>query len=138
MSTAHDNPDSAEITLPQDDLATRTTLGPYELKRKLGQGGMGAVYLAVDPRLKRNVALKILPREKASNPQLVKRFKAEAQNASQLTHANIVSVYGAGESDGYLYIALEFVDGIDGPDDRHHQASLPGPATRVGAGDRPP
>ena len=92
MPTAHDAPDSAEITLPQDDLATRKTLGHYELKRKLGQGGMGAVYLAIDPQLKRQVALKILPREKAANPQLVKRFKAEAQNASQLTHENIVSV----------------------------------------------
>ncbi len=124
MSTAHDNPDSAEIPL-QDDLATRKTLGPYELKRKLGQGGMGAVYLAVDPRLKRQVALKILPREKASNPQLVKRFKAEAQNASQLTHENIVSVYGAGEADGYLYIALEFIDGIDVHDLVERRGVLP-------------
>ncbi len=125
MSTDHDKPDSAEITLPQDDLATRKTLGPYELKRKLGQGGMGAVYLAVDPALKRQVALKILPREKASNPQLVKRFKAEAQNASQLTHENIVSVYGAGEADGYLYIALEFIDGIDVHDLVERRGILP-------------
>lgn len=125
MSMANDNPDSAEITLPQDDLATRKTLGPYELKRKLGQGGMGAVYLAVDPSLKRQVALKILPREKASNPQLVKRFKAEAQNASQLTHENIVSVYGAGEADGYLYIALEFIDGIDVHDLVERRGVLP-------------
>src|SRR5262245_30762133 len=113
MTTAHDSPDSAEIPPPQDDLATRKMLGPYELKKKLGQGGMGAVYLAIDTNLRRSVALKILPREKASNPQLVKRFKAEAQNASQLTHDNIVAVYGAGEADGYLFIALEFIDGID-------------------------
>ena len=125
MPTAHDAPDSAEITLPQDDLATRKTLGHYELKRKLGQGGMGAVYLAIDPQLKRQVALKILPREKAANPQLVKRFKAEAQNASQLTHENIVSVYGAGEADGYLYIALEFVDGIDVHDLVERRGVLP-------------
>lgn len=125
MSTAHDSPDSAEISLPQDDLATRKTLGQYELKKKLGQGGMGAVYLAVDSQLKRQVALKILPREKASNPQLVKRFKAEAQNASQLTHENIVAVYGAGEADGYLYIALEFVDGIDVHDLVERRGVLP-------------
>ncbi|MDB5387830.1 MAG: pknB 33 [Planctomycetaceae bacterium] len=112
MTTASDAPDSAEITA-QDDLAVRKSLGPYELKRKLGQGGMGAVYLAVDPLKKEQLALKILPREKASNPQLVKRFKAEAQNSGQLTHENIVGVFGTGESDGYLYIALEFVDGID-------------------------
>jgi serine/threonine protein kinase len=112
MTTASDAPDSAEITA-QDDLAVRKTLGPYDLKRKLGQGGMGAVYLAVDPEKKSQLALKILPREKASNPQLVKRFKAEAQNSGQLTHENIVSIFGTGEADGYLYIALEFVDGID-------------------------
>lgn len=112
MTTASDAPDSAEFTA-QDDLAVRKSLGPYDLRRKLGQGGMGAVYLAVDPNTKEQLALKILPREKASNPQLVKRFKAEAQNAAQLTHENIVSVFGTGEADGYLYIALEFVDGID-------------------------
>lgn len=125
MTTAHDSPDSAEIAPPQDDLATRKTLGPYELKKKLGQGGMGAVYLAVDQNLKRQVALKILPREKAINPQLVKRFKAEAQNASQLTHDNIVAVYGAGEADGYLYIALEFIDGIDVHDLVERRGVLP-------------
>jgi serine/threonine protein kinase len=112
MTTASDAPDSAEIPA-QDDLAIRASLGPYELKRKLGQGGMGAVYLAVDPRKKEQLALKILPREKASNPQLVKRFKAEAQNAAQLSHENIVAIFGTGEDDGYLYIALEFIDGID-------------------------
>lgn len=125
MTTAHDSPDSAEIAPPQDDLATRKMLGPYELKKKLGQGGMGAVYLAVDQNLKRQVALKILPREKAINPQLVKRFKAEAQNASQLTHDNIVAVYGAGEADGYLYIALEFIDGIDVHDLVERRGVLP-------------
>ena len=112
MTTASDAPDSAEITV-QDDLAVRKTLGPYELKKKLGQGGMGAVYLAVNPAKKMQVAIKVLPREKAANPQLVKRFKAEAQNAAQLQHDNIVGVFETGEADGYLYIALEFVDGID-------------------------
>lgn len=125
MTTAHDSPDSAELAPPQDDLATRKALGQYELKKKLGQGGMGAVYLAVDTSLKRSVALKILPREKAANPQLVKRFKAEAQNASQLTHDNIVAVYGAGEADGYLYIALEYVDGIDVHDLVQRRGVLP-------------
>ena len=88
-------------------------LGRYLIKRKIGQGGMGAVYLAVDQDLRRTVALKVLPKEKAENPTLVRRFKAEAQAAAQLKHDNIVTIYEAGEADGYLYIALEYIDGTD-------------------------
>lgn len=74
---------------------------------------MGTVYLAVDPEADRLVALKILSKEKTENPALVKRFRAEAETAGQLQHENIVSVYEAGEADGYLYIALEYVEGTD-------------------------
>jgi serine/threonine-protein kinase len=88
-------------------------VGKYELQKKIGAGGMGAVYLAVDSSLKRTVALKILPHDKAQNPTLVKRFHAEAHAAAQLKHDNIVTVYEAGEADGYNYIALEYIDGID-------------------------
>ncbi|MBT4865337.1 MAG: serine/threonine protein kinase [Planctomycetaceae bacterium] len=88
-------------------------LGKYELRKKIGAGGMGAVYLALDTQLKRSVALKMLPREKAKNATLVKRFKAEAHAAAQLKHDNIVTIYEAGEADGYLYIALEYVEGTD-------------------------
>ena len=88
-------------------------LGRYELKRKLGAGGMGAVYLALDTELNRLVALKVLPPEKAENRTLVKRFKAEAQAVAQLTHDNIVRVYESGEKAGYHYIALEYVEGTD-------------------------
>ena len=95
------------------ELLKRKMLGRYEMQRKLGAGGMGAVYLALDTELNRLVALKILPPEKASNPTLVKRFKAEAQAVAQLTHDNIVRVYESGEIDGYLYIALEYVKGTD-------------------------
>ena len=89
------------------------TLGKYTIDRLLGQGGMGAVYLAHRTDLKKTVALKVLPKDKARNPTLVKRFKAEAQAAGQLEHPNIVAVYDTGEADGYLYIAMEYVDGID-------------------------
>lgn len=88
-------------------------LGKYEIQKKIGAGGMGAVYLALDASLKRAVALKILPHEKAQNPTLVRRFHAEAQSAAALRHDNIVTVFEAGEADGYNFIALEFVDGID-------------------------
>ncbi|MEX1094428.1 MAG: serine/threonine-protein kinase [Planctomycetales bacterium] len=91
----------------------RQMLGKYELRRKIGAGGMGAVYLAFDTQLRRTVALKILPRDKANNPVLVRRFHAEAQAAAQLRHDNIVTVYEAGEAEGYLYMALEYVPGTD-------------------------
>ena len=89
------------------------SLGKYELKKSIGSGGMGTVYLAVDTDLKRTVALKILPRERAANKTLVKRFRSEAQAAAQLKHENIVSVYEAGEISGHLYIALEYIEGTD-------------------------
>src|SRR5262245_51317988 len=68
-------------------------IGKYEIQKKIGAGGMGAVYLAVDPILNRSCALKVLPHDKAKNPTLVKRFKAEAQAAARLRHENIVTVY---------------------------------------------
>lgn len=88
-------------------------LGRYTIIKKLGQGGMGTVFLANDTQLRRQVALKVLAKEKAENPTLVKRFKAEAQAAAALKHDNIVAIHDAGEADGYLYIALEFIDGTD-------------------------
>ncbi|MDG2388865.1 MAG: serine/threonine-protein kinase [Planctomycetaceae bacterium] len=88
-------------------------IGKYELKRRLGAGGMGAVFLATDTKTKRAVALKVLPKDKAANKTLVKRFQAEAQAVANLEHENIVRVYEADQADGYLYIALEYIDGTD-------------------------
>jgi serine/threonine protein kinase len=88
-------------------------LGKYLIQRKLGAGGMGTVYLATDTDLRRTVALKVLPKDRAENAILVRRFKAEAQAAAQLQHKNIVGVYEASQADGLLYIALEFIDGDD-------------------------
>lgn len=86
---------------------------------------MGAVYLALDTQLRRAVALKLLPREKAQNPTLVRRFQAEAQSAASLKHENIVTVYEAGEADGYYFIAQEFVEGIDVADLVQRRGVLP-------------
>ena len=88
-------------------------LGKYQIEKKIGAGGMGAVFLARDMELKRTVALKVLPRDKAANPILVRRFRAEAQASAQLRHPNIVAVFDSGEADGYLYIAMEYVEGWD-------------------------
>ena len=103
----------SEETSREPDLLEAGRLGRYEIKKKLGAGGMGAVYLALDPKLNRLVALKILPPDKAENATLVKRFQAEAQAVAQLKHENIVQIYDSGELDGYMYIALEYVEGTD-------------------------
>ncbi len=92
------------------------TFGRYEIEKVLGQGGMGTVYQARDTKLKRIVALKVLAEDKAKNPILVRRFKSEAEAAAQLKHENLVGVHDSGEAEGLLYIAMEFVDGVDGQD----------------------
>lgn len=100
-------------------------LGKYQIVKKVGAGGMGTVFLARDEDLKRTVALKVLPRDKAENPILVRRFRAEAQAAAQLRHPNIVAVYDSGEADGYLYIAMEYVEGRDLFDMVSHRGVIP-------------
>lgn len=105
------SPESAVNPKPAEK--ERKYLGKYKIERTLGAGGMGAVYLATDMELRRQVALKILPKDKAENPRLVQRFKAEAQAAAKLKHENIVAIHDAGEIDGQLFIALEYIDGND-------------------------
>src|SRR5436190_20235870 len=90
---------------------TGKTLGDFKLLRRLGQGGMGQVYLSEQISLKRKVALKILKAELAANPTSLKRFKAEAQVVARATHANIVQVYAVDEANGVHYMALEYVEG---------------------------
>src|SRR5947209_2047038 len=90
---------------------TGRTLGDYHVLRRLGQGGMGQVYLAEQVSLKRKVALKILRADLAANPTSLQRFKAEAEAVARATHANIVQVYAIGECEGLHYMALEYVEG---------------------------
>ena len=93
-------------------MAAGTRLGPYEIRSKLGEGGMGEVYLAQDIRLLRKVALKILPSELAANKDRMRRFEQEAKAAAALNHPNIAHIYEIGESGGVNFIAMEFVDGV--------------------------
>ena len=86
-------------------------LGEFRLLHRLGQGGMGQVYLAEQISLKRKVALKLLNPELADSERSLQRFKAEAENVARATHANIVQIYTIGQTDGVNYIALEYVDG---------------------------
>lgn len=83
----------------------------YKIIKKLGEGGMGEVYLAHDTKLKRQVALKLLPREFISNQDLKRRFQREAQALAQLNHPNVVAVYGFDDSNDPPYIIMEYVDG---------------------------
>jgi serine/threonine protein kinase/Tfp pilus assembly protein PilF len=86
-------------------------LGPYEILALLGAGGMGEVYKARDTRLRRVVALKILPGNTVVDADRRRRFLVEAQAASQLNHPNIVTIHDISEEDGVLFIAMEYVVG---------------------------
>jgi eukaryotic-like serine/threonine-protein kinase len=92
------------------DLSGRT-LGDFQLLRRLGQGGMGQVYLAEQISLKRRVAIKILRADLAANPASLQRFKQEATAVARATHANIVQIYVIDEADGLHFMALEYVEG---------------------------
>ena len=92
-------------------LAVGTRLGPYEVLTPLGAGGMGEVYRVRDPRLSREVALKVLPSDLASDAGRLKRFEKEARAASALNHPNIVTIYEIGSADSVSYIAMELVEG---------------------------
>ena len=87
------------------------TLLHYNILQKLGQGGMGEVYLAEDTHLKRRVALKTLPAHVRSDPDHLQRFRTEAEAAAQLSHQNIAHIYSIGETGDLLFITLEWVDG---------------------------
>jgi serine/threonine protein kinase len=93
-------------------LAAGTNLGRYEIRSKLGAGGMGEVYLAEDGELHRNVAIKVLPSDVSSNRDRMRRFKQEATAAAALNHPNIAHIYEIGEREGTNFIAMEFVDGL--------------------------
>src|SRR5580700_2652904 len=98
-------------------LAAGDKLGPYEILAPLGAGGMGEVYRARDPRLKRDVALKILPAEVSKDPARRQRFEQEAHAVAALNHSNIVAIYDVGEENGVFFIVTELVEGrnLKGP-----------------------
>jgi serine/threonine protein kinase len=87
------------------------TFGPYRVLKELGTGGMGAVYLAVDTRLSRRLALKVMLPELATNREARERFLREAKSAAKVTHDNVVTVYEADERDGVPYIAMQLLQG---------------------------
>ena len=89
------------------------TFENFENVAKLGQGGMGEVYSAHDPRTGRDVALKVLPPTFAKDPERLARFQREAKVLGSLNHSNIATLYGVDESDGHPYLIMELAEGKD-------------------------
>ncbi len=92
-------------------LAAGTHLGSYEVVALIGQGGMGEVYLALDTKLGRDVAIKVLPEAFAHDPQRLARFQREAKMLASLNHPNIATIHGLEESNGTHYLVMELVPG---------------------------
>ena len=106
--------DGATLVLenPTDSLTGALLADRYLVDRKLGEGGMGEVYLAEHIRMKRKVAVKVMRAWLTKDPAAISRFHREAENASQITHPNVAGVYDFGEtSEGLVYLAMEFVEG---------------------------
>jgi serine/threonine-protein kinase len=92
-------------------IAAGKRLGPYEIIALLGAGGMGEVYRARDPRLNREVAVKVLPASFANDPERLRRFEQEAHATSALNHPNILAIYDVGTNEGAPYVVSELLDG---------------------------
>src|SRR5262249_32624702 len=107
-------PPVAGAATPRDGSdVTGQTVGDFRVLRRLGEGGMGHVYLSEQISLKRPVALKILKAELAANPTSLQRFQAQAEAAARARHPTIVQVYAGGEGGGLPYMALEYVEGFN-------------------------
>src|SRR2546429_5665425 len=94
-------------------LASGTLFGQYEIYGVAGRGGMGVVYRAHQLRLERDVALKVISSEIAGGPDFRARFARESRLAASIDHPHVVSVYDAGDDDGELYIAMQWIEGSD-------------------------
>ena len=95
-----------------NDLVGRQIFGQYNIVRKLGEGGMGAVYQARQETIDQNIAIKVLLKDAARSPEIVQRFHREAKVISMLSHPNIIRVFIFGRTEeGLLYLAMEFVNG---------------------------
>ena len=97
--------------LEADELLKDSEFASYRIKKLLGRGGMGAVYLVEDVRLERPVALKILPASLEANAESVQRFRQEARAASAISHPNVAHIYEFGEASERYFLAMEYVEG---------------------------
>jgi serine/threonine-protein kinase len=94
-----------------ESLLGRVLDGRYRVQSHIADGGMASVYLALDTRLDRDVALKVLRRDLAQDEAFVTRFRREARSAARLSHPNVVAVFDQGEDDGHMFLAMEYVPG---------------------------
>jgi len=101
-----------------------STIGRYQIVRRLGAGGMGTVYLARDPELDRQVAIKLVKDDLTDDPELRARFSREARAAARLSHPNIITIFDIGEDGGRPFIAMEYVEGESLADMIRRQALL--------------
>ncbi|HSC05509.1 MAG TPA: protein kinase, partial [Steroidobacteraceae bacterium] len=92
-------------------LASGDRLGPYEILAAIGRGGMGEVYRARDTRLKREIAIKVLPPHITSQPAKRRRFEREAQAVAALSHPHICALFDVGSQDGTEFLVMEHLDG---------------------------
>ena len=100
-------------------------IGGYKLVRRIGEGGMGEVYLAEQLTMHRTVALKILHTKWADDEEFRKRFLLEARAAGKLNHQNLIQVYDVNKYQGKYYFSMEFIDGVTGEDLIRHEGALP-------------
>src|SRR2546426_10409802 len=92
-------------------LATGTKLGRYEIRSKIGEGGMGEVYRAYDATMHREVAIKVLPAAFSNDKERLARFEQEAQAAGALNHPNILAIYDVDTEDGTTFVVSELLEG---------------------------
>jgi len=118
-------PPEDEVAAQSFDAQSGVQLGHFAIIERIRTGGMGAVFKALDLRLSRVVALKVLPPSLSRDPMIVQRFKNEGQAAAQLDHENVARVYFIGEEHGLHYIAFEYINGTNVRDLISQQSRLP-------------
>ncbi len=111
---------------PTADLVGQVVADRYHIIKKLGEGGMGAVYLGEHVKMGRKSAIKVMNPGMAADPDAISRFNREAANASRISHPNVCQIYDFGETpDGTIYLAMEFIEGTSLTDLIEHEGALP-------------
>ena len=117
LKTGFERPSRSAIRFgersPATDELSPGPLGQYEVLERIGRGGMGTVYKARHPRLKRLVAIKVLPGDRLRDPQAVARFQREMEAVGQLDHPHVVRAHDAGEAKGRHFLVMEYVEGLN-------------------------
>ena len=108
------------------DLVGSVVADRYHIEKKLGEGGMGAVYLGEHVKMGRKSAIKVMTQSMASNPEAIARFNREAANAARINHPNVCAIYDYGETtDGLIYLAMEFIEGESLSDTLRRERTVP-------------